>query len=244
MHDLLDVCRIVGNPREHRHQQYTGGNAGAGQGAQSRKPAGGGGCKGVNLFGDRILCRCNGDMHRHRAKFLNLLQNRNIPHHQVGLCGDDNAKAIPVNFFQGAPCQLLVLFKEIVRVTHRAGMDDPCPPPGAQLPLQYIQRIFLGAHLIKIFDLIAFAAAVAVNAAMAAAPVQIHIVVAAKPILLLTVAGKDGFGRDIFHTLLLYQVIEPRFSRLAVLEFSRDPIHPAVPLKQSAGLHKSEGDSP
>ncbi len=101
-------------------------------------------------------------------------------------------------------------------------MDDPCPPPGAQFPLQYIQRIFLGAHLVKIFDLIALAAAVAVNAAMAAAPVQIHIVVAAKPILLLTVAGKDGFCRDIFHHFPFpFQIntVQPRFSKSCVKIF-------------------------
>lgn len=54
------------------------------------------------------------------------------------------------------------------------------------------------AHPVKILHMVACAPAVAVNAPMGAAPVQVHVVIAAKPGGIL-VPGKDGLCRDCVH---------------------------------------------
>lgn len=83
----------------------------------------------------------------------------------------------------------------IVRIAHRArphhaGLDLP-----AQIVPHDLERIFLDAHRVEAVDPVALGAAVAVNTAMAAAAVKVHIVIRAEPFAAFR-ARHDGFGGD------------------------------------------------
>jgi hypothetical protein len=53
--------------------------------------------------------------------------------------------------------------------------------------------------MIKIFDLVAFGARVAVNALVLTATVKVHIVIKPEPVIGTFNAGEQGFGLDFFN---------------------------------------------
>lgn len=87
-----------------------------------------------------------------------------------------------VQKFQRVPCKLFLLLKGIVRVAHRTRTHNACPDLAAKLVAENLQTVFLSADSLKILDLVAVASAVAVYAAVAAAPIEVDIIVAAEPV--------------------------------------------------------------
>ena len=97
------------------------------------------------------------------------------------------------------PRELLGALERVVRVAHRAGGDYARLRFAPQVVANDAQRVLLGADGVEIVVAIAFRAAVAVDAAVGAAAVDIHIVARAEPARAVWGAGDDGLCRYGLH---------------------------------------------
>ena len=95
------------------------------------------------------------------------------------------------------------LFIGIVRITHGSRGHDSSLYLAAQIVPDDPKRVLLSHDLVKFLDSIALGAAVAVDAAMAAALIDIHIIISAKPFPGLLHPCHDGLGGNIFYHRLI-----------------------------------------
>ena len=108
------------------------------------------------------------------------------------------AAAVGVDELQGVAGEEELLLEGGVGVAHGTHSDEGRADFPGQLVPEQGQRVRLGGHPVKVRDVVAVAAAVAVETAVAAAPVQIHGVVGAEPGSRLG-PNQNVLGGDIFH---------------------------------------------
>ncbi len=114
-------------------------------------------------------------LHHALCLLMNPFKQLQIPQNPAGFRLYCKAEAIPVNDFQTLPGKPQLLLAVHIRIAHGAGSDHAFFSLGAQSPLQKLRGIFLHLNILKgVIHLIAFAAAVTVDAAMSTAPIQIH----------------------------------------------------------------------
>ena len=113
---------------------------------------------------------------------------------------DRDAEPVLLDKLEGPAGYSELALERIVRVRHRPDAHNAFASARAQLAVQDGERIELHPHLVEVLDAVAIAAAVAVDAAVRAPPVQVHVVVDAEP-LRIVVADflEDGFRPDRFH---------------------------------------------
>ena len=104
-----------------------------------------------------------------------------IPHDQIGFRGNRHAIAVTQQQFQRAARQALVLFKGIIGIAHRAHAHHALAGMAAQLTFQQLQRILFAPHAVEFMHLITGGAAVAINTAVAAPPVEIDVPAMTEP---------------------------------------------------------------
>ena len=109
-------------------------------------------------------------------------QNINIPGNKAAFGRDGHAAVVSVDQLQGVAGEPHFPFKGVVGVAHRPGGDEGGPGLPGQVVPEDAQGVRLGPHRVKPLDAVAVAAAVAVQAAVAAPPVDIHGVVSAEPL--------------------------------------------------------------
>ena len=112
---------------------------------------------------------------------LNGLVQVGVTQDQVALGGGGHAAVIGVDELQGVAGEEQFLLKGVVGIAHGAHADEGRADFPGQLVPEQGQRVRLGGHPVKVRDVVAVAAAVAVETAVAAAPVQVHGVVGAEP---------------------------------------------------------------
>ena len=113
---------------------------------------------------------------------LDALKQVDVPYNQVAFRGSRRAEPIGVQQLQSVPGQQLGLLKGVVRIAHGAhsGKAGLYLPP--QLIPQDAQGVLLSPHLVKALNAVAVAAAVAVDAPVAAPAVEVQRVVGAEPL--------------------------------------------------------------
>ena len=125
-------------------------------------------------------------------------QQINIPCDQAPLGRDGHAKAIMVNELERFPGQALLSLKGIVGIAHGASSYHTFFLFTFKVTGDEPEGVLLFLYRVKICILVAFAAAVTINAAVAAAPVNIHAVFCSKPRGIF-ILGDQCFGRYCFH---------------------------------------------
>ena len=180
--DATQVALVVLDEGQHRHQQHAGENAAAFaqlfDGVKSHR-----GRRSVRLHQARelVLCRRDGDLRKRRVKARNFGKQICIPHNQIGFRGNRHAIAVTQQQFQRAARQALVLFKGIIGIAHRAHAHHALAGMAAQLTFQQLQRILFAPHTVEFMHLITGGAAVAINTAVAAPPVEIDVPAMTEP---------------------------------------------------------------
>ena len=131
-------------------------------------------------------------MFRYTFKYIN------IPCYQGAFRYNSKPEAEGVDKLGGVSAQKLGFLKGIIGVAHRACSDNARLNLTAQLVPQDFKGVFLFADGIKILYPVALASAVAVDTAVAAALVEIHIVVVSEPVGAF-VFLQYGFSGYCFH---------------------------------------------
>ena len=126
------------------------------------------------------------------------VQNVPVPDDQVALGRNGRPALVGVDQLQGVSGQLEGRLKGIVGVAHGPGSDEGGPDLPCQVVPQDAQGVCLGLHRIKVRVLIAGTAAVAVQAPVAAPPIDIHGVIRPEPPGV-PAAVKQMFSRKILH---------------------------------------------
>ncbi len=109
-------------------------------------------------------------------------KNIGIPCDKTAFCQRVYSELKSVQKLQGVAGELFGLLKGIVWIAHGAGTHNAGSDLAAKLVPQDRQAVFLCSNSVEILDLVAVAAAVAVYAAMTAAPIEVDIIVAAEPV--------------------------------------------------------------
>ena len=118
-----------------------------------------------------------GQRHLHHAfgGSVDGIQQVDIPQDAIGFGLDRCAEAVLQYDLQATPGQAQRLLTVHVRVRHRARADHAPLPLRFQRPVQQLRRVPLHLYIFKgMSELIAGAPAVAINAAVGAAPVDVH----------------------------------------------------------------------
>ena len=121
-----------------------------------------------------------------------------VPQNQVTLGGGGHAAVIGIDEFQGVVGEEQPFLKGIIGVAHGAHTDEGWADLPGQLVPEQTQRVRLGSHPVEVRNVVAVASAVAVEAAVTAAPVQVHGVVGPEPGGG-PVPDQNVLGGDIFH---------------------------------------------
>ena len=122
---------------------------------------------------------------------MNPIEKLQIAQHEIRFCDHGRAEAVSLQKLQTLPCQLQFFFAGLIRVAHRSGGNDDAFSPFFQNVLQQRGRVALHLNILKrVRELIAFAPAVAVDAAVRAPAVEVHAVL----------PGQKGFRVDKMHT--------------------------------------------
>ena len=198
-HHRADAVRAVGQPRQHRHEQDTGRQTRLGQPRERLQP-----CRGqrrvrLEPARQRIVCGGDGQLAQHGRVLLYRAQNVNIAADEAAFRDDRHAEAVFRKQRECAACQPLGALVRIIRIAHRAGADNAGVLLAAQLVPQQQERVLLGVNMVEIVVAVALRAAVAVNAAVRAAAVQIHVPVRAEPVLRAFLPCQQRFCGDGVH---------------------------------------------
>ena len=197
-----DVLLGVLDEGEHRHQQDTHRDARPGQRPHGLQPPGRAGRPGLQLGGQSVVCRGEGQLAQHRSAALDKPEQVDVPDHQIALGGQGDSETIGVQQGQRVPGELELPLKRVVGVAHGPHAYNTGAELAPEVVPQDGQGVLLDPHGIEVLHLIAVAPAVAVDTAVATAPVQIHGVVRAEPG---AIPGpvQQMLGRDRFQTARL-----------------------------------------
>ena len=198
-HKRQDVLLAVRDPREHGHEQDAGGQAGVRQARERIQPGGGGGRMRLDDPGERVVRRGDGQLAQHGRSCVDLAEHVGVPADQVAFGGDGHAEAVGRKQLERVPRELFGALERVVRVAHRAGGHHARPGLAAQVVADDAQRVLLGVHGVKIVVAVTFRAAVAVDAAVRAAAVDIHIIARTEPACAVFGVCDNGFRRDGLH---------------------------------------------
>ena len=153
-----------------------------------------------NFAGERVIHRGNGQLAQNGRVLLDFPQNVDIAADQIAFGSDSGTETVSCQQFERVARELLGALERIVRITHCAGGDHARACFAAQVVADDAQRVLLGADCVKIIVAVAFRPAVAINAAMAAAAVDVHIIACAEPVCGAFGIGDNGFGGKHLHS--------------------------------------------
>ena len=140
----------------------------------------------------------DGQFTDYRGVVLNQPVQVDIPDNQVAFGGRRHPALVGVDQLQGVAGELELLLKGVIGVAHGAhGDEGRLRLPGQVVPEQ-AQGVRLGLYPVEVRILVAGAAAVAVETAVAAAPVEVHGVVGSKPACGFAPV-EQVLGGDVFH---------------------------------------------
>ena len=117
------------------------------------------------------------ERHLHHAfgRAVDIIQQINVPQDPVGFGQNGGAKAVAQDDLQAFPGQTQLLLAGQIGVGHGTRADHASLPLGPQRPLQQLRRVLLHLDVLKgVAEPIAAAPAVAVDAAVDAAAINVH----------------------------------------------------------------------
>ncbi len=121
---------------------------------------------------------------------VDMRQQFNVPQHQIGFCQHCSPEAVGINQFKASARQAKLLLDRHIGVTHRAGADHASAAFPSEGFREQLRCVRLDGDILKGHGRqVAFAAAVAVDAAVRAAAVEIHAVF----------CGQNRFRLDLMH---------------------------------------------
>ena len=213
---------------QNRHQQDARKQSSLTEPGNRIKPAGRGRCTRFHFRGEGIVTGGDRDFAEYRRLQRNPLQDVHVPFDQAALGRDRCPESVRFQQFECMAGQLQLLFKRIVRVTHCTGPNHPLPHLAPQIVPDDAQCILLGAHPIEPLDLIAVTPAVTIDAPMATASVDVHIVVDSKPASRCLSAGDDRFSGDVFdHFSVFHRLRVGKYVSICCFACSRSGYRPA-----------------
>ena len=177
-----------------------------GQLSDGLQPLGGGGGPGLHFGGQVLVHGGDGELADHRGVGLNGLIEINVPDDEVALGIHRHPAVIGVDELQGVAGEEEFLLEGVVGVAHGPHGDEGGPDLPGQLVPEDAQGVRLGGDPVKVWIAVPVAAAVAVQTAVAAPPVQVHRVVGAEPGGGFA-ADEDVFGGDVVHGKRLPQCV-------------------------------------
>lgn len=148
----------------------------------------------LDLFAQRVVISGDGHFYQHRRQRGDPLQNVRVALHQRAFGSDGHAETVSFQKQQRAAGEPQPRFQRIVGVAHGTCAHQAFFALAAQIAFHQRQRVFLDTYGVELLDLVTVAAAVAIDTAVAASAVQVHIIVRAEPRLVLR-ARYDGLGR-------------------------------------------------
>ena len=152
-------------------------------------------------FGERVIRGGDRQLAQHGRVRVDLAQDIDVAADQVAFGRNSHPEAVGGKQFERMPRELFRALKRVIRVAHRAGGDHAGAGLAAQIVADDAQGILLCVYGVEIVVAVAFRAAVAVDAAVAASAVDIHVVARAEPARAVFRVGDDGFCRDGLHRL-------------------------------------------
>lgn len=173
--DLPHILRAVVDKGQDRAQPHDGGDAVFLHLLQHFDPPLGVAHMGLYDPAEIVVVGRQGHLHHAFRPFVDLVQQINVPENPVGLGLDGRAEAVFQDDLQALSGQSQALLAVHIGVRHGASADHALFPFQLQGFFQQLRRVLLHFDILEgMGELVASAPAVAVDAAMGAAPVDVH----------------------------------------------------------------------
>jgi len=198
--DLADIIQVVLQEGQYGHHGYPSSDAIFCQDPQGFEARGYLRRARLNFLAQFVICSCDREGDR-RVNLVDLTQNIQVSQHQIALGDDVDRESMLSNHLQSLAGEFALRFDGHIGIIHRSSSDGAFYTFAGQLLPQQLDGVGFNQDVTEVFDLVAGAARIAVNTLVLAAPVQVHVVFQAEPVIRLTDCVQQDLGCDIFYHL-------------------------------------------
>ena len=190
--DAGKVFPCVVDKGQERAEPYHCGDSLFPENLQGFKPFPGGAHIRLQFPAQPFVKGGEGHLHHGFGAAVDFFEKIQIPQHQGGFCNYRKAETVAVNQLKGFPGEQEFFFQGHIGVAHGAGSYHAFFTLPLEGFFQKFKGIFFYSHIFKqVVNVVTAAPGIAVNAAVGAAPVQVHSVL----------RGKNTFCLNIMHGL-------------------------------------------
>ena len=190
--DAGKVFPCVVDKGQERAEPYHCGDSLFPENFQGFKPLPGGAHIRLQFPAQPFIKGGEGHLHHGFGAAVDFFEKIQIPQHQGGFCNHRKAETVAVNQLKGFPGEQEFFFQRHIGVAHGAGSYHALFTLPFEGVFQKFKGVFFYSHIFKpVVNVVTVAPGIAVNAAVGAAPVQVHSVL----------RGKNAFCLNIMHGL-------------------------------------------